>query len=221
MGFLLLVKCYGIGIISTLGVGPIFVLTFRRAAASGFWRGVVSAVGAALADGFLFSLSLFGVLPLLATSKYLLVSLDLIGGLFLVGLGVHSLVRKVRPKVLLGVTVEKRLIRLPLKPFFMTVVNPMIIAFFVFWGTQVLPEGRHFLSLQGIIVSSLMVALGTFSGLIMVSLIASIVGLSFAEETLERLVHLTGIPFIIIGGYFLYDFSLFFLNFLRSSFLFR
>lgn len=215
MNFFLLAKCYCIGIISTLGVGPIFVLTFRRAAATGFWRGVVSAVGAALADGFLFSLSLFGVLPFLATSKYLLVSLDLIGGLFLVGLGIHSLVRKVKPKGL-GMAAEKRLIRLPLKPFFMTIVNPMIIAFFVFWGTQVLPEGRHFLSLQGIIISSLMVTLGTFSGLIIVSLIASIVGLSFAEKTLERLIHLTGIPFIIIGGYFLYDFSRFFLTFLRS-----
>lgn len=212
MNFLLLLfKCYIVGIISTLGVGPIFILIFRRSAVYGFWRGFVSSIGAALADGFLFFLGLMGILPLLAGSKYLLIALDLIGGIFLIGLGIHSFVKKINPRAL-GVSLEKRLIRLPLKPFFMTVINPMMIAFFAFWGTQVLPEGRLFLSLKSIMAGSLMVTVGTFTGLTVVSLIASIVGLSFAERTLGRLVHLTGIPFIIIGGYFLYDFSLSLLN---------
>ena len=50
-----LMFCYVVGIISTIGIGPIFVLTFNRAAIYGFWKGFATAIGSSVADGILFA----------------------------------------------------------------------------------------------------------------------------------------------------------------------
>ena len=81
--------CLGVSILSTLGIGPVFILTFNRSALYGFLRGFITALGAAIADGLLFALGLAGFLSFIGRSKIVYLTLDFLGGFALIYMGFY------------------------------------------------------------------------------------------------------------------------------------
>jgi len=198
-------KCYAVGLSVASAVGPIFVLTFNRGAWSGFSRGFATAFGAACGDGLLFFLGLLGVLRLLGEYHGTILAMDLIGGLFLISLGLRSF--KGRQKYVN----DPLLINLPpiltiIKSFFLTIANPLTVLFFMFVGVRILPEDVISLPLRQVAFGSAFVFVGSLTVLSIVALIASHVGQAISERRLRTISHITGVIFLAIGFYFWCDF---------------
>jgi threonine/homoserine/homoserine lactone efflux protein len=141
-------------------VGPIGILCIRRTLTEGRLTGLVSGLGAATADAFYGSLAGFGltlVASFLVSQQHLL---RLGGGLFLLYLGVHTLLAKPASKTVQAVQVDiKGLWGAYLSTFFLTLTNPLTILSFaaIFAGLGLAETGGDPLS-AGILV------LGVFSG---------------------------------------------------------
>ncbi|HBS48241.1 TPA: hypothetical protein DEO28_04110 [Candidatus Dependentiae bacterium] len=208
MDILFLSKCYFIGLLSTLGLGPIFILTFNRAAVYGFIIGLFTGFGAAFSDGLLFAFGMMGVLAFLAASKNFILILDLIGGVFLLILGINSFRKKIQVENgAAPIKSGQNLFFVPVKAFLMSFINPMNIAFFAFWSMKVLPQDASFLHYRELLEGSGFVFLGTLSGLSLVSFAASFLGLAITPKGLERVSKITGMIFVAIGIYLFWDFG--------------
>ena len=88
-----LFKCFLVGVVGNLSLGPIFLLTFNRSARYGMSKGFAIAVGASLADALLFFLGLTGALSLLDAFGQAKIVFFLIGFVVLSWLAAHSLLR--------------------------------------------------------------------------------------------------------------------------------
>ena len=119
-----------IGFAIAAPVGPIGLLCIHRALINGFKMGLMTGLGAALADGIYGLIAAFG----LTTISSLLVSHQLwirgIGGLFLMYLGFKLFFTK-SPRKLQDKKSEKSLLHAVATTFFLTVTNPMTILSFV------------------------------------------------------------------------------------------
>ncbi len=198
-------KCYAVGLSVASAVGPIFVLTFNRGAWYGFSRGFATAFGAACGDGFLFFLGLLGVLRLLGEYHGTMLAMDLIGGAFLISLGIRSF--KGRQKYV-NDTQQDSLppISTMIKSFFLTVVNPLTVLFFMFVGVRILPEDSPSLPFRHIVFGSMCVVFGSLTILTTVALVASRLGQAISEQRLRTISHITGVIFFGLGFYFFGDF---------------
>jgi len=116
------------GFILAATVGPMWVLCFRRTMASGAPAGLASGMGIAVADGFYGAVAAFG---LTAISGFLLAHsfwLGLVGAVFLVYLGIRTLLAK--PDIRVH---EERTLNLPaafLSTLGLTLTNPPTILAF-------------------------------------------------------------------------------------------
>lgn len=201
MDYVILLRCFLIGILASSSVGPIFILTFNRGAVYGFFRGLATGLGACIADGIYFFLGLYGVLAVLKESKDFMAIFDLIGGVGLILLGIYSFskIKKVSTAVALG---SKASISLAvIKAFIITILNPLVFLFFMVIGAQILPEGIEYLTLRQMGFASFMVMLGSLSVLALVSLFSSLVGRSMKEKHLKIIHFITGTVFFGIGAY--------------------
>jgi threonine/homoserine/homoserine lactone efflux protein len=93
----LFLKGLAFGFLLAATVGPMWVLCFRRTLAQGVLAGFISGMGIAVADGFYGAVAAFG---LTAVSGFLLglrFWLGLVGGVFLLYLGIKSLAAKPVP----------------------------------------------------------------------------------------------------------------------------
>ena len=198
-------KCFLIGILAASGCGPIFVLTFNRSAVCGFWKGFMTALGASLGDAFYFSLGLAGALAVISELKYFMVFLDLIGGLVLLLLGVHAL-KKMQKMICVTVECSFSPVLSLTKAFSLTVLNPIVILFFLAISIQALPEGVSYISYWDIFLSSLAVCAGSLLVLSSVSLFASFVGACITAKRLRTITGISGLTFIGFGVYLLSDF---------------
>jgi threonine/homoserine/homoserine lactone efflux protein len=88
---LLILRGLAIGFGIAAAVGPISILTIRRTLASGFLIGLVSGLGVAIADATYGGIAAFGVTAVSDALVDLRRPLGLIGGAFLVWLGVRTL----------------------------------------------------------------------------------------------------------------------------------
>jgi threonine/homoserine/homoserine lactone efflux protein len=201
MDYVILLRCFLIGVLASSSVGPIFILTFNRGAVYGFFRGFATGLGACIADGFYFFLGLYGVLAVLKESRDFMVVFDLIGGVALILLGIYSLgkLKKASDNVSLGT--KPGIGFAVVKAFIITILNPLVFLFFMVIGAQILPEGVEFLTLRQMTFASVMVMLGSLSVLTMVSLISSLVGKSMNDRHLKIIYFITGIVFFGIGAY--------------------
>ena len=207
-----LFKCFFIGILAASGCGPIFVLTFNRSAVCGFFKGLATAIGASLADCFYFMLGLLGALAVIGNLKYFMVFLDLIGGVMLLGLGILAL-RKMKQVVCVTVECSYGVLFSIFKAFAITILNPLVILFFMAITLQVLPDDvahsastLSSLSLTYIFVCTFFVFLGSVVVLGSVSLVASFLGSCISAKRLRIISGATGIAFILFGLYLLGDF---------------
>ncbi|MBU1008306.1 LysE family transporter [Candidatus Dependentiae bacterium] len=212
-----LIKCYLIGILAASGLGPIFVLTFNRSALCGFWKGFATALGACLADSLYFLLGLFGALAVISELRYFMIVLDFIGGVLLIALGMHSL-RKVRQVVCVTVECSNNIFFAMSKSFTLTIVNPLVILFFMAVSIQVLPDDVSSLPLSVMLLSSLFVLAGSLTVLSVVGLIANFVGLCITAKRLRFISWVTGMAFILFGLYLFGDFAIQGAKLLKPSF---
>jgi len=213
-----LIKCYLIGILAASGLGPIFVLTFNRSAVCGFWKGFATALGASVGDSLYFLMGLFGALAVVSELKYFMFFLNLIGGVALILLGMYSL-RKVRQVICVTVECSYNIFLSMGKAFMLTVLNPLVILFFMAVSIQVLPADTGSLPLGIVLLSGVFVLAGSLTVLSSVSLVASFVGSCISAKRLRVISGITGISFIVFGLYLLASFFFKWAKLINPSFL--
>jgi threonine/homoserine/homoserine lactone efflux protein len=138
-------------------VGPIGVLCIRRTLADGRLAGLISGLGAATADLFYGCVAAFG---LTFISQFLIdqdLWLRLLGGLFLLYLGIKTFLAKGA-----GKEIEQKkggLLNAYFTTFFLTLTNPLTILSFaaIFAGLGIVNTGGNYLS-------ALILVAGVFSG---------------------------------------------------------
>lgn len=129
MGFTFLLKGLIIGISVAAPVGPIGVLTIKRSLNQGLWAGFFTGMGAAFADAVYGMVAGFG---LSSVSNFLISYefwLKLIGGIFLLILGIKGLLSKPAEKE--ASIKSNSLLSNFVSTFFLTVTNPATIFSFL------------------------------------------------------------------------------------------
>lgn len=197
-----LIKGIIIGFSIAAPVGPIGVLTIKRTLTAGRISGFVTGMGAAMADTVYGIIAAFG---LTAISSFLLTQefwIKLIGGLFLLFLGVKSFVTK--PALKAANVDSKGLINNFISTFFLTITNPTTILSFlaIFAGLGVGTTKTDY-------SSSITLVLGIFLGSTLWWLIlSSIVSFFQSKITPDRLIwinRVSGLVIISFGIYALYS----------------
>lgn len=125
MQLLLFIKGIAVGFAIAAPVGPVGILCIRRALTKGVLYGLVSGMGAALADAIFGAIAAFGVsfvAQFLVREQYWF---QLGGGCLLLAMGVHALVAKWHPP---GPRAEANdLVHDLVTTFFLTITNPITI----------------------------------------------------------------------------------------------
>jgi len=206
-----LLQSFFIGILAASGCGPVFILTFNRSAVGGFWKGFATAFGASIGDSFYFFLGLLGALAVIGELKYFMIVLDIVGGLLLLYLGIHSL-RKMRQTEYQTVESSYGLVSTAIKAFTLNILNPLVILFFMAVTLQVLPDNVALFSFYYVVICSLSVFFGSLTVLTLVSGVASFLGSSITQKRLRIVSAVTGILFISFGLYLIRDFVLHFFS---------
>lgn len=128
--FILFIKGLIIGFSIAAPVGPIGVLCINRSLHEGWKVGFATGLGAAIADGVYGAIAGFGltfISTFLISQQYWI---KLIGGIFLLYLGVKTLTSK-PPKQIAITDAKTNLFRAFATTFFLTLTNPMTILSFV------------------------------------------------------------------------------------------
>jgi len=132
MGYLLLfVEGLGIGLAIAAPVGPVGVLCISRTLHHGLWIGLASGLGAAVADGVYGGIAGFGVSWV---AEFLLAyqdTLRLLGGAFLLILGLRILARGPAHEASHSARSDSRPVLAFTSCFLLTLTNPMTILAFV------------------------------------------------------------------------------------------
>ena len=138
-------------------VGPIGLLCINRTLASGRMAGLISGTGAALADAFYGSIAGFG---LVSISQFLLkqkMAIHIVGGLFLIYLGVKTILASSKPKALTDTA--NTLWKDFTSTFFLTLTNPTtIISFIAIYASLGIVDA------DANYVEALVIVLGVFLG---------------------------------------------------------
>jgi len=193
MIFFVITKGIVLGFSIALVFGPIGVLCLRRSIAEGFWSGLLTGFGAAVADATYGAIAAFG---LTMVSDFLLgktLVLSLLGGPYLIYLGYSAIVKK--PE-LSSVTLEKSsLLKKFVSTFFLTMVNPLtILPFMVLFAGLNIPNS--------IALSSLLV-LGVLFGSMLWWILLSSLGTILKQKLISPagVAWINRISGIIIGGF--------------------
>lgn len=124
--------CFILGAGAAASGGPLFFLTFNRAAHKGFFAGFFTGMGAALADAVLFYAGLSGRVTMFLSFPFVQEGMYAIAALLLGFMGIYFLFLKKIP-----VFIEKkheetgRIFFFFLSSFFLTVTNPFTLLFFL------------------------------------------------------------------------------------------
>lgn len=140
-------------------MGPIGVLVIRRTLADGRWQGLLSGLGAATADAIYGTIAAFGLTALTSLLVNNVTLLRILGGLFLLYLGVKTLLAK--PAKEAAETHNRRggWVGAYSSTFVLTLTNPMTI--FAFLGIF---AGIGFADVSGDVLAGGVMVLGVFIG---------------------------------------------------------
>lgn len=128
-----------IGVLVAAPVGPVNVLCIQRAIERGFWGGLAAGIGATLGDGLIALFASLGVGAISGAIEYHRQTIQIVGGLALVGVGIKLYVA---PPVLASVqadmngaaTLRDYAWDIP-KTFFLTITNPgAVLGLFAIFG---------------------------------------------------------------------------------------
>jgi threonine/homoserine/homoserine lactone efflux protein len=157
MDILLLFKGMIIGITIAAPIGPIGLLCVRRTLVSGRLSGFVSGLGVATADGVYGAVAAFGITSVSNILVGQQLWVRLIGGLFLLFLGIKTLLSKPSEKA----TPEKKSQMLGnyFSMFLITITNPLTILYFalIFAGLGLGSSNTNY-------ISAVLMVVGVISG---------------------------------------------------------
>ncbi len=197
-----LIKGLIIGFSVAAPVGPIGILTIKRTLTEGRLSGFVTGLGAAMADTVYGIIAGFG---LTAISSFLLTQgfwMKLVGGLFLLFLGIKSFVKKLASMA--ANLDSKGLYKNFVSTFFLTVSNPTTILSFLalFAGLGLGTTKTNYLS-------SMTLVFGVFIGsALWWFILSTLVSFSQSKITPDRLIwinRLSGLIIISFGLFALYS----------------
>jgi threonine/homoserine/homoserine lactone efflux protein len=124
MILLLLFKGVAVGLAIAAPVGPVAVLCIRRTLLQGPAAGFVSGLGAVTADVIFGAIATFGVAALSDELLEHEFALGIIGGVFLIGLGINTYLK---PPPQPGRPLAGRLVKSYASAFLLTITNPITI----------------------------------------------------------------------------------------------
>lgn len=149
-----------LGIAIAAPLGPIGALCINRTLERGFWTGVAGGLGTALADGVYAALAATGFTALGSSLGFIQLPLQVVGGLFLIYLGLSSL--KPRVNVSAAPVAARGLLTTTAATFLLTIANPAtILTFAAIFAGLGLAAGQN--AGEGDVAGFLLVA-GVFLG---------------------------------------------------------
>ncbi len=128
-----------IGILVAAPVGPVNVLCVQRAIERGFWGGVAAGLGAVLGDGLIALFAGLGVGAISGVVKYYRATIQVIGGLAIVGFGVKLYftaphIQASDPRYGKDASLRDFIWDIP-QTFFLTITNPgAVLGLFAIFG---------------------------------------------------------------------------------------
>lgn len=128
MDMVLFLKSIALGLAIAAPLGPIGVLCINRTLEKGFWAGMAGGLGTALADASYATLAAAGFAAFSAMLQVIDLPLRLIGGLFMIWLGIRGLRAPVAKKA--AAVGARDLIGTVSATFFLTIANPATILSF-------------------------------------------------------------------------------------------
>jgi threonine/homoserine/homoserine lactone efflux protein len=197
-----LIKGLIIGFSIAAPVGPIGVLTIKRTLAEGRISGFVTGMGAACADTVYGAVAGFG---LIAVSSFLISQefvIKLIGGLFLIYLGVRSFLSK--PATEEAAVASKGLLNNFISTFFLTLTNPSTILSFIaiFAGLGLASSSADYFSSTAIVFG---VFIGSALWWFILSFIVSFFRHKITPDRLLWVNRLSGVVLCSFGLFALYS----------------
>jgi len=121
----ILIRGMVLGVMIAAPVGPIGLLCIRRTVERGLPAGLSTGLGAALADTMFSAVAAFGVTAILEMITGYEMQLKLVGGLFLLGVALHSFLRTPKPPAQTQVATD--LWHAAVSGFGLTISNPITI----------------------------------------------------------------------------------------------
>jgi len=129
MFFYTLIKGIILGFSIAAVVGPIGVLCIRRSIAQGFWAGMFTGFGAAIADATYATMAAFGLTVITTFLLEKTILLSIIGGSYLLYLGYKAFLKC--PKFSQEKLSRGSLVSMLVATFFLTMTNPVTILSFM------------------------------------------------------------------------------------------
>ena len=187
-----------IGFLMAVPVGPINLLCLRRTLAEGRRVGFVSGLGAAAADTTYGAVAAIG---LAAVTGFLLnhrPGLQLFAGLFLIGLGLHTMRTRTPPRSQAASVHVRRLWDAFVSTYVYTLANPLLIVVFtgVFARLGLGWQPGRTLNMLELIAG---VFLGSSLWWLVLTMLAGTVGRRLDDGTLRRVNFIAGLIIIAIG----------------------
>lgn len=199
-----LITCFLVGVWAASGVGPLFLLTLNKSSLYGFWQGFATALGAALGDALYFLLATLGLLSIIEGMGNAMLFIQTVSSVLLILFGIHLI--RTKPHLDSHTPPPKQpLILSTIKSFFLTVLNPFMLLFFLFISINVIPEEVTPSSYRMLLLGSLCVGGGSLTILSLVATVGSLVGSKIKRSYLETFSRISGCIVAILGGYLLFD----------------
>lgn len=151
-----------LGLMIAIPVGPVALLIIQRTLSVGPLRGLMSGLGAAVADGLFGLLAALGLAALIEQLEQTRGFVRPLGSLILISVGLFFFFRKppaLEPKEVLSSTYLRHYLWDVVSTFFLTLTNPLTIIAFaaIFAGSDLIPEDPRKIQYVG-------VAAGIFTG---------------------------------------------------------
>lgn len=207
----LLVRAFLIGVSSSCGLGPVFILLCNTAIRRGFFAAVSIAVGAAFVDSIYFYAALSGALSWFYQYDWFVKFFDAILAAIFSLLAVHFLYVKKEQSNNPHLHVHSYYEGF-FQGFFITLINPLVSLYFLGMSAKFLSMGAASLTLMGGIEAAMAVFAGSCSMLVLLAGLVKFVGVRFNASRLDFINKLTAYLFILLALYFAYSFLISFFH---------
>jgi threonine/homoserine/homoserine lactone efflux protein len=195
---ILYLRGIAIGFAIAAPIGPVGILCIRKALADGRLAAFVAGLGAALADSLFGAVAAFGIGAVMGFVNGQMVALKVVGGLFMLGLGIHTW-RSAAVAVEAEPGQGPGMLRDFLSTFAITITNPGTIFGVAGVFAAMGPMGR-----PGIGLSTGLLVAGIFSGSALwwltLSALASAARNRFTPERMRLFNHLSGAMLLVFGA---------------------
>lgn len=187
-----------IGFAIAAPIGPVGILCIRKALADGHLAAFVAGLGAAVADTVFGGVAAFGIGAVMSFIDGQMVTLKVVGGLFMLGLGIHTW-RSATVMVEVEPGKGPGMARDFVSTFAITITNPGTIFGVAGVFAALGPMGR-----PGVGWATGLLVAGIFAGSslwwLTLSAVASAARTRFTPERMRRFNHLSGAMLLVFGA---------------------